>query len=145
MIEMVDSMDIEGRNLEGRYVLGGLSMNLGGKVCFPGTPLFVERSTAAGHHCRKILMPGIESGQATDAILVPQHWDDHSIRIRNHHIRFVCETSDEVVNLVNSQWAISEALKRRGYVSDDEIRVEILDIITSAMGEGEPSFQPALQ
>jgi hypothetical protein len=145
MIEIVGIQDTEGRNLEGRYVLTGLPLGIGGKVSFPGAPLFVEKSTLAGHHCRKILLPGIQSGLATDAVLVPEHWDDHSIRVRNEYVRFICETPGEVVHLINSQQDILRAMRLRGYVPDSVIRDEVLGIIAVIDPQDEQALQPVLR
>lgn len=145
MIDIIENQDAEIGNIEGRYVLGGLPLGIGKGIWFPATPLFVERTTPAGHHCRKIRMLGIEYGQARDAVLVPRDLDDHCIRIRNDYVRYVCDTSEEVVNLVNARSAIAGAMDLRGHLTDDEVRACIFVIIRKVMEEGERELQLALR
>jgi hypothetical protein len=145
MIEIIEDRDGKFRNLEGRYVLGGLPLGIGGEVSFPGTPLFVERSTPSGHDCRKIALQGIGYGRAMSATLVPMERDDHSVTIRSDYVRFVCDTPEEVVNLINARPHLVEAINQRGHVSDREIRNRVSDIIAEAMAQGGPEFAPALR
>ncbi len=144
MIDIIGKQDTDVRNLEGRYVLGGLPLEIGKGVWFLGTPLFVERSMPGAHHCRKIVVEGMEYGRALAAVLAPLERNDHSIRIKNDFVRYVCDTSDEVVNLINARPAIMEAMKGRGYLSDDEVRIQIAEIIGNVVA-GEPELQPALR
>ena len=141
MIETILDHEGDDRDLEGLFVLGGLPLDLVG-AWFPGTPLFVEKSGPLGHLCRNIRMQWDDAGNAVGVAKASREWDDHRVRVRPEYVRFICESEDDVIALLNTRANISRLLDRRGHETDDAVRSQILEAISVAV-EGQEQGLPS--
>mgnify|MGYP001496409510 CR=1 FL=1 len=137
MIELIRNQnEIEGRNLEGLYIVGGLSITLRDQFWLPAVPLFVERSKPGGQISRKIRISRSEDGEAFDLRLVPAAYEDSVVRVKNENVRFICETQAEVLRLSNAQHLINRTLNRRGFVEDEILSAELTELMDDLTKEG---------
>lgn len=142
MIEIIDAgHDIGGRNLDGKIVLGGLPLKAYG-AWFPAVAVFVRKSSSVGFVCDRAVLKLGAGGE-----VVSVHPCDHSgndqVKIRPEYVRFVCDTVNEAVALINTQGEINAAIKKKsGYAPDSEIARDIAGIFDNviSMDNDAPSF-----
>ena len=126
MIEIIARPDERVRDLSGKYVLGGLPV--GRNLFFPASPVLVERSMGQSHGCRKLVVSRDHQGYAHDVDVYAGEGPE-LYRVRQENVRFVCDTAEEALALLNTQGAIRDAVSRRNFENDREIDGEIRKIL----------------